>query len=165
MGKQKDKAAALDHVLYEIEMLANALITLTRPNLSALERNVWIEVFAVHARNLNEFFCKKDFGKSYMKPSHFVLWQYDYTLDNDLAKRASAHVTHLTYDREVPGKKTPWLVDNFFIPLQKQSIRFLNSVSQNESLMLFQNNRTRTAQLSGLLLRIHFEGRPVDVGS
>ncbi len=122
-----------------------------------LARNVWIEVFAIHARNLNEFFCKKGFGKAYMKPDHFVTWKFDYVFDESLARRASAHVAHLTYDREIPGKKTPWFLDAFFIPLQKQCMRFLELIAQNDALMAFQYNKARTDNLLNQLGRIQIK--------
>ena len=157
MGKPRDTAAALDHAPYEIEMLTQSLFALCQRDLSLLARNVWIEVFAIHARNLNEFFCAKDFGKAYMKPDHFVSWKVDYVFNESLARRASAHVAHLTYDREIPGEKTPWLLDDFFIPLHKQCVRFLRLIAQQEPLMLFQNNKARTNNLLNQLGRIQFK--------
>ncbi len=151
MAKPRDHAAALDHVLYEIEMLTYSVLSLASGNLDGLSQNVWIEIFAIHARNLNEFFgAQKDVG-AYMRPSHFVTWEYDYSENNSLARRASAHVSHLTYDREIPGKKTQWATTEYFFPLQAQSLRFLGLISGVESYMAFQNNRTRTAKLIELL--------------
>jgi len=151
MAKSRDQAAALDHVLYEIEMLTYSLLALSKGKLDGLSQNVWIEIFAIHARNLNEFFgAKKDAG-AYMRPSHFVTWEYDYSEDKRLARRASAHVSHLTYDREVPGKKTPWAATEIFFPLQNQSLRFLGLISKNEPYMAFQHNQKRTASLIELL--------------
>ena len=51
----------------------------------------WLEVFAIHARNLNEFFAKKDFRGAYMKPHHLVAWAYTYVFDTEQASHRSRH--------------------------------------------------------------------------
>ena len=47
MRKSKNQAAALDHVLYEIEMLTHALLTLPRGDLSPPEECVASSI-AIH---------------------------------------------------------------------------------------------------------------------
>jgi len=116
MRKRDDKPAALDHALYEIEMLAAALVALCRPGLSGADGSGWMEVFAIHSRNLNEFFGQNDPGGGYMKPSHFVEWTQSYAFDTNLARRASSQVAHLTYDREKPEEKTQWSFECIFRP-------------------------------------------------
>jgi hypothetical protein len=148
MRKKEDKPAALDHALYEIEMLVQNLIG-----------NGRLEAFAIHARNLNEFFAKKDLGGAYMKPHHFVTtWTYSYVFDTDLARRASSQVAHLTYDRERPEEKTSWPVERYFKALREPSLAFLRAVVPVESLMAYHANKERTEALLGLLPRIRFEG-------
>ncbi len=157
MKKTPDKGAALDHVLYEIEMLTHALFVLVNPNVVGHDRNAWIEVFAIHARNLNECFSGAVSGKAYMRPFDFVVWNFPYQFDSQIACRASAQVAHLTYDREVPGEKTPWLIDKMFEPLRKASLRFLEQVVCVESLMSFQRNHERCKALLEFLPRIEFK--------
>jgi hypothetical protein len=114
MPKKKNIPAALDHALYEIEMLTNALVALCRPGLPPSDGSGWMEVFAIHARNLNEFFANKNFKGAYMKPGDFVPWTYSYPFDVKLERRASGQVAHLTYDREKPEEKTQWQFELIF---------------------------------------------------
>src|SRR5262245_19250191 len=143
MRKSTNQAAALDHVLYEIEMLTHSLLTLPRRDLSRPERNAWIEVFAIHSRNLNEFYSNKEFGKAYMRPSDFITWHHHYSFDKVLAGRASAQVAHLTYNRPGPGQRPSWPVEVFFTSLRDASLHFLREVSRVESLLIFEKNRER----------------------
>lgn len=158
MRKKDDKPAALDHALYEIEMLVHSLLVLCRPGLSPRDGSGWLEVFATHARNLNEFFAKKDFGGAYMKPDHFVPWTYSYVFDTDLARRASSQVAHLTYDRERPEEKTTWPFEQHFKALREPSLAFLKAVVSVEPLMVYHINRPRTEALLDVLPKIRFEG-------
>lgn len=161
MRKRDDKPAALDHALYEIEMLAYALQALCRPGVASTgDGSGWLEVFAIHARNLNEFFTKKDFGGGYMKPHHFVAWTYSYDFDSTIARRASNQIAHLTYDRERPEEKTPWPFEQNFKALREPSLAFLRAVSSVEPLMAYHANKTRTEALLDFLPRIRFEGNP-----
>ena len=157
MRKSTNKAAALDHVLYEIEMLTHSLLALHRRYLSRPEGNAWLEVFAIHSRNLNEFYSNKKFKKAYMRPSDFITWQYSYSFDKVLARRASAQVAHLTYDRPGPGQRPSWPLELLFKSLRDASLHFLEEASRVESLMIFANNRQRCAALLNHLPRIHFQ--------
>lgn len=155
--KRDDKPAALDHALYEIEMLTHALIALNRPGIApTADGSGWLEVFAIHARNLNEFFAKEEDRGGYMKPHHFVSWTYSYTFDIALARRASSQVAHLTYDRERPEEKTPWPFAAHFISLRDQVLPFLQAVEKNDALMAYHSNRARTHALLDVLPKIRF---------
>jgi len=159
MRKKEDKPAALDHALYEIEMLAHSLLALNRPGVPpSPDGSGWLEVFAIHARNLNEFFAKTEEKGGYMKPHHFVPWTYPYVFDSKLARRASSQIAHLTYDRERPEEKTPWPFKPHFKSLCEQSLTFLRAVVSVESLMTYHANRARAEALLDLLPRIRFEG-------
>jgi hypothetical protein len=159
MQKEDDKPAALDRVLYEIAMLRNALVALGRPGLLPSHGSGWLEVFAIHARNLNEFFAKeKDFEGAYMKPDHFVTWTYSYVFDKDLARRASSQVAHLTYDREKPQEKTQWAFERSFKALRVPSLAFLRAVVVVEPLMSYHANKAITETLLADLRQMRFPG-------
>ncbi len=159
MRKCDDKPAALDHALYEIEMLAHSLLALCRPGVApSRDGSGWLEVFAIHARNLNEFFTKKEDRGGYMKPHRFVSWTYSYSFDAALARRASSQIAHLTYDRERPEEKTPWPFEQNFKALRKPSMTFLRAVVTVDTLMAYHLNRHRTEELIALLPSIRFEG-------
>ena len=161
MRKKDDKPVALDHVLFEIEMLTYALRTLCRAGLSPREGSGWMEVFAIHARNLNEFFVSKDFGGAYMKPAHFVRWTHSYAFSSNIARRASSQVAHLTYDREKPEEKTQWAFEQIFKALREPSLAFLEAVLVVEPLMSYHANKSRTEALLDALPRIRFPSDPV----
>jgi hypothetical protein len=161
MRKKDDKPAALDHALYEIEMLTHSLCALCRPGVArSPDGSGWLEVFAIHARNLNEFFAKEGDKRGYMKPHHFVTWTYPYDFDSQLDVRASSQIAHLTYNRERPEEKTPWPFEPHFKALREQSLAFLRAVVVVESLMVYHANRPRAEALLDLLPRIRFEGDP-----
>jgi len=157
MKKRDDKPAALDHVLYEMEMLVFSLHVLSRRGLSTNDGSGWLEVFAIHARNLNEFFAPTDPGGAYMRPDHFVPWTFSYQFDADLARRASAQIAHLTYDRERPEEKTPWPFEQHFTALRPPSVQFVTAVMQVESLMAYPKNRARAAVLLQAFPTVRFE--------
>jgi hypothetical protein len=155
--KRDDKPAALDHVLYEIQMLAHPLAALSRPGVAASQDGSgWLEVFAIHARNLNEFFAEEEERGGYMKPHHFVTWTYSYVFDTQLARRASAQIAHLTYDRERPEEKTPWPFEAHFMMLRVPSLEFLRAVLPVDSLMSYHVNRRRAEALISILPQIRF---------
>src|SRR5690242_4290830 len=114
MGSTTDKAEArnmaaeLHHVLYEIKMLTRALLELSNPNLPNGFGNAWMESFAIHARNLNEFFGLKKKHEEYMRAVDFIEWSIPYHFNRKLNARASEQVAHLTFNRENPEKKTNW---------------------------------------------------------
>ncbi len=159
LRKKEDKPAALDHSLYEIKMLTHSLLALNRPGIApSPDGSGWLEVFAIHARNLNEFFARAKEKGGYMKPHHFVPWTYTYVFDSKLARRAASQIAHLTYDRERPEEKTPWPFEPHFESLREQSLTFLRAVASVESLMAYHANGSRTEALLRLLPRIRFEG-------
>jgi hypothetical protein len=156
MSKKDDIPAALDHVLYEIQMLLHALLAIgLRREKAILDGSGWLEVFAIHARNLNEFFGKQTGYPSDMKPNHFVAWDYScYAFDNDLQTRANKQVAHLTYERETPEEKTGWAVCKIFESLQAPSLVFLKAVRAVDEMMNYKDNRSRTEELLVFLPRI-----------
>ncbi len=163
MRKREDKPAALDHVLYEIEMLAYSLQGLRTRGLPTHQNNAWLEAFAIHARNLNEFFGKKGSRGGYMRPDHFVAWTHFYVFDRDLKRRASNQIAHLTYDRERPEEKTHWPIDRCFKALRAASLVFLKAVAGVEPLMAYRDNKARTKVLLDGLPRIRFTGDAVRI--
>lgn len=160
MSKKDDLPAALDHVLYEMQMLVRAFLVLVfrseKSPMDDIEYSAWLEVFAIHARNLNEFFGRQDGRDSDMKPGHFVTWDYSrYAFNNDLHTRANKQVAHLTYDREAPEEKTGWTVGKIFEALQASSLVFLKAVKVVEELMNYKSNRDRTEGLLVALPKIY----------
>ena|SRR5258708_2681101 len=143
MREQQDKPTALHHVLYEIDMLAHALKVLRCPNVAKDWRlhSGWIEVFAIHTRNLNDFFSRGISKKQYMKPSDFVPWTCSHVVDSKITTRLNNQIAHLTYAREHPDQKTPWPTDQVFNPLREQSLTFLKAVLSVKQLLAGEGNK------------------------
>ena len=156
--KRTDKPAALDHVLYEMEMLIVAVRMLSRPGLSHSDGSGWLEVFVIHARNLNEFFGTQKLGDDYMRPEHFIEpWTRAYVFDGKLAGRAGSQIAHLTYDRERPEEKTSWPFEAHFTALRAPSMQFLAAVMKSDSLMAYDQNRRRANELLESFPKVGFE--------
>lgn len=151
-------AAEMHHVVYEIQMLTSAIFALSERELRDDYRNAWIESFAIHARNLNEFFGierkPRNDHKGYMRAGHFVEWSKPYRFNAQLDSRACEQVAHITFNREAPEKKTGWDFKGVFELLRAPSIEFLLKVAADETLMAWGNNRQQTEELLALLPRI-----------
>lgn len=164
--KKDNKPAALDHALYEMIMLIRALPPLFDEGLAPFVRSGWLEVFAIHARNLNEFFGKKNQRREYMKPADFVTdWSHPYAFDQDVADRANLQVAHLTYEREAPHEKTNWPVVRIVEKLKAPCLSFLVSVQKQEALMGYQDNRTRTDYLLAELPKLFPANSPAETNA
>lgn len=147
-------AAELHHVLYEMKMLTHAIFALSERNLPNDYRNAWMESFAIHARNLNEFFGHKKKHKQYMRAVDFVEWNDPYKIDWKLNDRASEQVAHLTFNREGPEEKTDWDFKGIYESLRALSMKFLMAVAADETLMAWGDNRQQTEELLSFLPRI-----------
>jgi hypothetical protein len=148
VNKKDNKPAALDHALYEMIMLLHSLPPAFDDSLASVVRSGWLEVFAIHARNLNEFFGKKNQRREYMKPADFVNgWNHAYSLDEELKKRADMQVAHLTYERETPEEKSSWPVERIFTNLRGPCLIFLQRVREQDALMTYKDNLARTVWL------------------
>ncbi len=132
-------------------MIIYSMMAFSKGNLRQFESNILVEVFALHLRNLDEFFGRKQSNSDYMKPEHFVEWRSDYRSNPEIMRRASHEISHLTYDRKAPGEKEPWDAGKYFEPIRKECIRFLELVSENKELLEFQNNRTKHSEVLSIL--------------
>ncbi len=155
--RKADKPAALDHVLYEMMMISAAYGFLSNrwrvlnPENVATNRattNAWLEAFAIHARNLNEFFGERTDSDTYILPKDLVPeWKVAYRFDGKLQSRASAEIAHLTYNRERSNEKTQWNLPGIFEAFRDPMLRFLEAVRHKEHLMEHDTNRIRTREL------------------
>lgn len=163
--KLQDQPAALDHALYEIEMLIFCAHKL-RSFGPGWDGSALLESFAVHARNLDEFFGNEKEVNGYMKPGHFVpSWDYGYRSDVALIRRASAQVSHLTYDRQTPQEKTAWDCPSITQRLLIPARQFLECVARDQALMAYQNNRERTLALLKLIPESVFSATTANIAA
>ena len=107
---------ATEHLFYEVWMFYKTLFLLRQPR-NQIEINILLDAFAVHARNLFNFF----YPKNNLKPDDMIVTDYlakprvfdlSKTKKSDLrfiVKKANKQVTHLTYARNRYSQKTkPW---------------------------------------------------------
>ena len=107
---------AAEHLFYEAWMFYQTLVLLTKPQ-HQLEVNILLDAFAIHARNLFDFFYpKQHFKPDDMVVSDFVtkpkVFNAGKTKKRDLVfviRKADKQVAHLTYARNRYNQKTkPW---------------------------------------------------------
>ncbi|WP_369723841.1 hypothetical protein AB8Z38_07290 [Bradyrhizobium sp. LLZ17] len=88
------------HLCYEVGMMRQLLPVLAHSPPSQFERNIHIECFHLHARNLIEFFKNKDpcdiDPRRFTKPSYQPDGNF---IDKDLEARINQQISHLTSNR------------------------------------------------------------------
>lgn len=142
-----DLPQALDHVLYEMEMLHDAAALTQKTKESGSKKNAYLESFVLHARCLEEFFCKtasKDPQDDTMQPHHFA--KIEKQGRSAVNKRMHKEVAHLTYDRKKSGEIRGWDVESVLKEVAGWALPFLNAVQKDEALMKFENNALRTSK-------------------
>jgi hypothetical protein len=118
---------AIGHVLYEILLLLEAIRRQQKCAFpDAFYRNATIESFAVHARNLNEFFKGKGDSDD-IKPSAFGYPERpkEVFLPADTLTRLNAEISHIGYRRKARGEKWPWSFAQVAHPLKKPCCDFI----------------------------------------
>src|SRR5271157_5148857 len=138
---------ALDHVLYEMEMLRDTPGAYGAAPWPSVQANALLESFAVHARCLDEFFRAKKQKGTRMRASDFVPG-FPLLVGNErILGRMNAEVTHLTHSRRRPEGRPGWDIAGIARPLVERSVTFLQAIITNDTLMGAHNNRSRTAAL------------------
>lgn len=107
---------AAEHLFYETWMFYQTLVLLRQPR-QQIEINILLDAFAVHTRNLFDFF----YPKEHIKPDDMVVTDYlekpkvfntSKTKKSELlfiVRKADKQVAHLTYARNRYNQKTkPW---------------------------------------------------------
>lgn len=104
---------AAEHLLYEVSMFYQTLVFLRKPR-HQIEVNILLDGFAVHTRNLFDFF----YPKEHLKPDDMVVTDYlvrlkvfnsGKTKKSELlfiVRKADKQVAHLTYARNRYNQKT-----------------------------------------------------------
>ena len=162
-SKLRNYPEAFHHFLYEVEMATCAVRQLMQGAHEPLMKSVWTEIFAVHMRNLDEFFSSKKCegkAKDDMRASHFV---NDWTrkgssVDASIFKRISEEISHLTYKRKIIVEEKRWNVVGCFKPILKLSLQFLNAIENDTPERLtFSDNRVRANRIRSSLMKIDEE--------
>lgn len=107
---QKEKISAIEHILYEVEMLyyaKNRFIEAKKLGKGWVEESILIECFLLHYRNLSDFFLKDRStyfsNNQKMENDDIVCWDFNFQKVNtflignigDINKT----ISHLTYSR------------------------------------------------------------------
>jgi hypothetical protein len=133
---------ATGDIKYEIDMLHFTADYLSNPRLPQVIKNVLIESFAIHARNLYIFFytdsisrkkddvVAQDFAINKRK---FKIYRTKKILLKFILKRVAKQIAHLTYHRAVYNKKTkPWKHLDIRIKMDKTIDAFINSLPDGQ---------------------------------
>lgn len=132
---------ALDHLAYEVWMFESVIVAMSS-NITGngILNNAIIESFAMHIRNIIQFFYKDNPQPSdvvaadcFSDPSTWDNICPQITVNLQKAKsRAHKEIAHLTYDRiKVTPEKKPWPYQEIYKDLVYLLQIFLNSVPSN----------------------------------
>ena len=107
-------AYADEHVLYEITHFVRAVQAIKAAEANAFPMNFALEVFALHLRNLLDFFAPRSARKTDATAADFCGDWEKPALDSHLQEgrwKADKHVAHLTTDRTSDINLKLWAVD------------------------------------------------------
>lgn len=125
---------SLDLLLYEIRMMENSFPSRCVPK-DFFEKNVRLESFLLHARNLINFLennkkTSDDIVVSDFKDVNGVPFQrIQLSLSSDIKKRINKHLSHLTKVRL--KEKPEWNISAIRNTVNQGLSQFLNQVSDN----------------------------------
>lgn len=130
---------AVGHIVYEIMMFNEASIKLQSGVEDRFEKNILVESFVIHARNLFEFFYKnkiKDDISAYdfiFKKKEFKMKRTKKRILENLTNKANKQVVHLTYSRNNYNRLTKgWYVSIITINFNKTILAFLSCLEPRE---------------------------------
>lgn len=124
-----------EHLYYEVLMFYQTLTALTKQR-NQIEVNILLDAFAIHTRNLFDFFYpKKNIRRDDMSVLDFVekrrLFHQNKTRKKDLlfiVRKADKQVAHLTYSRNRYNQNNKgWA----FIDIGNKMVKTLNSFYQS----------------------------------
>ncbi|SRR6266700_5035033 len=140
LSDQKLLDYSREHLLYEIQMLQQMVKTLNTKSsaFQPLERYALIESFAIHFRNLFEFFYNKEPKKTDVVAADFfddpAVWNVSASSVLVIVrKRADKEVSHLTLQRkDASDSGKNWPVDDYFNQLRPTVCTFVDTASHKK---------------------------------
>lgn len=111
--RSTDESDWIKHLCYEIEMFRTCFLILKNGTNNQFERNMHIECFILHARNLLEFFKNKN--HSDVDPRRFTNTSYNPDgnfINNSLERKMNQQISHLTSDR-IKNNENQLIAKNF----------------------------------------------------
>lgn len=106
---------ACEHVLYEITHFVRAAQAVEAAGIGPMPMNFAIEVFALHLRNLLDFFAPRSLRGTDAAARHFHAGWKEPELDSCLREArwmADKHIAHLTTDRTADVALKTWPVES-----------------------------------------------------
>ncbi len=104
--EEKKLEKSLEHLVYEIMMFDGTVIKLTSGKNNSFETNILLESFAIHSRNLFDFFYTKKRRLDDMSAQDFITKRREFRLKRtkkrileNLTLEVNKQVAHLTYSR------------------------------------------------------------------
>jgi hypothetical protein len=139
--KEEELQRASEHVKYEIEMLmaAASFLSTSSSTLGQFAKNVYIEDFALHLRNLIEFYYNDGRGKGLVRAADYVAKVAEWKesrgpksarLDRENQK-ANNFVAHLTYERDAQRWERSWDWGTLLVELEHVWERFFSHLPED----------------------------------
>jgi len=134
------KKKAVEHIVYEIMMFNGTSIKLHSGIQDQFEINTLLESFAVHSRNLFDFFYTENRYKDDILANDFIIKKKEFKskrtkkriLEN-LTNKANKQIAHLTYSRNNYNRSTKgWSVSAITKNMNKTILSFLSCLELQE---------------------------------
>ncbi|MFH0791839.1 MAG: hypothetical protein V1905_01335 [bacterium] len=127
---EADKKLALDCLYYEFWVLKGSYDFLSRKPILSIEKNIGLESFLVHVRNI-VYFLENNKYESDIRCSDFGITKVKVVLpvDNDLIK-IDKYLSHLTKER-MSNQKPEWKCGKIKNIVEKELMFFLNKVPES----------------------------------
>jgi hypothetical protein len=123
---------ACEHVLYEITHFVRAVQAIEAARAGQFPMNFAVEVFALHVRNLLDFFAPRNTRKTDACARNFYEGWEEPVLDPYLREArwmADKHIAHLTTDRVIDMNLKTWAVEPIVYSLLPIIERFANGAN------------------------------------
>ncbi|MEN9406914.1 MAG: hypothetical protein RLZZ455_130 [Candidatus Parcubacteria bacterium] len=134
-----EKKKAVEHIVYEIMMFNAASLQLMPPPSNQLQTNILLESFAIHSRNLFDFFYtkpKKDdisAGDYLSRKKEFILKRTKKKVLKNLTRKTNKQIAHLTYSRNNYNSHTKgWGVISINKFMNQTIIAFLECLERDQ---------------------------------
>lgn len=130
----------IEHIVYEIMMFEGTAHKLMGNVQDQFEKNILLESFAIHSRNLFEFFYTKKKRKDDMVVGDFTIRKHEFILKRtrkrnleNLTKKTNKQVAHLTYSRNNYNVSTKgWDVSKINNYMNKTILAFFDCLEDKQ---------------------------------
>lgn len=131
---------AIEHIVYEIMMFEETSHKLLSNVQDQFEKNVLIESYAIHSRNLFDFFYTKRKIKDDMIANDFLLKKKEFKVKRvkkrilqNLTRKTNKQIAHLTYSRNTYNSATkPWNVPKISDCMNKTILVFFECLENEQ---------------------------------